>query len=836
MFSEKRVVDKTLKLTQILKDNTRLIDSISKNLIDSSQKRLFVITNGAIIYANQCALRATGYCQKDLSGIDIDTFFATQPAQSIKAYLSKTAGFKRKQDYLQVKVNGKGNEKWFIPAITRFYWKGKPSLLLSLNDLHKETSPKEYNDDLSKLIRHSFKATGQALWYYEPYGLESYVGPEFFDLLGYKQGTYETSVRSWVSVLHHDSAVLFNDIMTKLPQTEKFPVTWEYRAKTSNASLRWFQSSITVTEWDKNGAPVKVVGVQMDIDERKRKEAQTDECVQILNGIINGSRDGFVILNQNGIVNEWNPVIEQISGIRKQQAVGRFIGDLPSLVVDTNDAFQDSLFGFKEIFNPAVLSGGALNDEKTVEVNIKLPNGDRKTIEKKTIAIKTQRGYQIVLFIKDISGTTGTLQKLEKNEERLKIAMAAGKIGVWDIDLVTGETYFSPMAFNALGYLPWEVEPSNALLRELLHPDDLPDFEQNLRSFLISGTSTVFEVRARKKDMSYAWILSKNRILRDNFGKALRITGTISDISHQKQVELDLVQSEELLKKNIRQHELLSEISYTFNTNSPIANKCSKVLELLGQFTNSSRVYIFENFPEKGITSNTFEWCNRGITPQLNNLQEVPLDMVMSWANKSEYFTSNDLANDLPPDLAEIMISQGIESFIIFPIQVSGELFGFIGFDECSYPRVWEKHEISLLKTISNIISFAFERERITSQLKRNEVLYRGLTEKLPQIVFEVTSTGRVSFLNKAGTKFFGISPDTLAKGINLWDLFPIREVYRMKDMLGKITESADFKSLNLNTSLTYNNIKPLNIYFRPIIDEQGEVCFSGLALPVLGE
>lgn len=43
MFSEKRVVDKTLKLTQILKDNTRLIDSISKNLIDSSQKRLFVI-------------------------------------------------------------------------------------------------------------------------------------------------------------------------------------------------------------------------------------------------------------------------------------------------------------------------------------------------------------------------------------------------------------------------------------------------------------------------------------------------------------------------------------------------------------------------------------------------------------------------------------------------------------------------------------------------------------------------------------------------------------------------------------------------------------------------
>lgn len=415
MFSEKRVVDKTLKLTQILKDNTRLIDSISKNLIDSSQKRLFVITNGAIIYANQCALRATGYCQKDLSGIDIDTFFATQPAQSIKAYLSKTAGFKRKQDYLQVKVNGKGNEKWFIPAITRFYWKGKPSLLLSLNDLHKETSPKEYNDDLSKLIRHSFKATGQALWYYEPYGLESYVGPEFFDLLGYKQGTYESSVRSWVSVLHHDSAVLFNDIMTKLPQTEKFPVTWEYRAKTSNASLRWFQSSITVTEWDKNGAPVKVVGVQMDIDERKRKEAQTDECVQILNGIINGSRDGFVILNQNGIVNEWNPVIEQISGIRKQQAVGRFIGDLPSLVVDTNDAFQDSLFGFKEIFNPAVLSGGALNDEKTVEVNIKLPNGDRKTIEKKTIAIKTQRGYQIVLFIKDISGTTGTLQKLEKN-------------------------------------------------------------------------------------------------------------------------------------------------------------------------------------------------------------------------------------------------------------------------------------------------------------------------------------------------------------------------------------------------------------------------------------
>ncbi len=833
MFSEKRVVDKTLKLTQILKDNTRLIDSISKNLIDASSKRLFVITNGTIIYANQSALRYTGYCQKDLNGVDIDSIFTTQPAQSLKNYFSKTAGFKKKQDNLQVKVTGKGNEKWFLPAITRFYWKGKPSLLLSINDLQKETSSKELSDDLTKLIRHSFKATGQALWYYEPYSHESYVGEEFFEILGYNPNIYDPTVKSWFSFLHHDSALQFNDIIAKLPQTEKFPVTWEYRAKASNASLRWFQSSITVTEWDKNGAPIKVVGVQMDIDDRKRKEAQTDECVQILNGIINGSRDGYVILNQNGIVNEWNPVIEQITGIQKKQAVGRFVGDLPSLVVDSSDAFQDSLFGFKEIFNPAVLSGGALNDDRIVAISIKLPNGDRKTIEKKTIAIKTQRGYQIVLLIKDITAATASLQKLEKNEERLKLAMAAGKIGVWDIDLITGENYFSPMAFNALGYLPWEVEPSNELLRALIHPDDLPDFEQNLRSFLISGTSTVIEVRARKKDLSYAWILSKNRIIRDNYGKALRITGTISDITHQKKVELELMQSEELLKKNIRQHELLSEISYIFNTNRSIDIKCNKVLELLGQFTNSSRVYIFENFFEKGITRNTFEWCNKGIASEQNNLQEVPLSMILNWANGKEYITSNDILNELPSDLAEIMISQGIKSFVIFPIQVSGELFGFIGFDECSYQRVWEKHEITLLKTISNIISFAFEREKITSQLKQNEMLYRGLTEKLPQIVFEVSSAGRINFLNKAGIKFFGISHEAIKKGINLWDLFPVREVYRMRDMLGKLTESADFKSVNLNANVTFQNIKPLNIYFRPILDEQGEVSFSGLALPV---
>lgn len=47
------------------------------------------------------------------------------------------------------------------------------------------------------------------------------------------------------------------------------------------------------------------------------------------------------------------------------------------------------------------------------------------------------------------------------------------------------------------------------------------------------------------------------------------------------------------------------------------------ILKIVGLQFNVSRVYIFEDSPDGLFMSNTFEWCNQGISPQIDNLQDM---------------------------------------------------------------------------------------------------------------------------------------------------------------------------------------------------------------------
>jgi PAS domain S-box-containing protein len=834
MASEKNQVDKIAQLSQIIKENSRLIDSLTKSLIDTSPKILLVLLEGNIVYANPKAIRVLGYSLKELSNVDLDELFVSTPTKSIKSQLSKIVNFKRRNQQIEVTLHSKGGSiKWFSPNIARCYWKGKPSLLLSLDESNTVKNPTDIAGRATLLYRSALKVTGQAIWQYDFTTGESYVSEEFFEALGYKGLQNEPTVDTWKGLLNHESLEEFTRHLHAVPQTKKFPLSWEYRANDSSGHTNWFLSTVKVTDWDMNGTPIRALGIHTNITEQKLKDASKDDSVILLKGIISKSKDGIVVFNDKGTVIEWNQPVEALTNIKRAQAVGQHIGEIEFQIARSLPAGTNQLIGAKEIFSSSIFSGKNPFEGKTIETSISLPNGNKKNIEKTIAAIQTHKNILICVTIKDVTEAFGVLRKFEKNEERLKLAMAAGKVGVWDIDLITGERYFSPMAFNVLGYLPWEVEPSNELLKEIIHPDDLEYFENKIRPFLISEPSVGFEIRLRKKDGTYAWILSKNKILRDNFGKALRLTGTITDITTQKNIEMELRQSQGVLEKNIQQQELLAQISYIFNTNQTLYIKNQEVIEMLGAFTHASRVYIFENNNSTLTTCNTHEWCKEGIAPQIGNLQEVPLELIDEWTRGKEFFTSNNLAADLPSPFSNMMIAQGIQSFLIFPIKSIETVYGFIGFDECEYPRVWRKSEIELLKTIANIISFAFERAEILDSYKLNELRYRELSQNLPQILFEVSSEGQVLFINEHGLKFFDLPSNKLAKGLYLNQILPLREILKIRAAAQKFQGSTAPQPISLTVKTLKHRFASLNIIFVQKSNENGRISYSVVAFPL---
>lgn len=129
-------------------------------------------------------------------------------------------------------------------------------------------------------------------------------------------------------------------------------------------------------------------------------------------------------------------------------------------------------------------------------------------------------------------------QTLQYSEERLSLALQFSNEGVWDINLLTQEAYFSPRWFTMLGYEPGDLPGTLETWLELLHPEDRPPAERHWRTCVANGKEFVQEFRLRCKSGQYAHILSRGQaVFSPGQERPRRMVGTHMDLTSRKLVE-----------------------------------------------------------------------------------------------------------------------------------------------------------------------------------------------------------------------------------------------------------------------------------------------------------
>ncbi|MFH0781726.1 MAG: PocR ligand-binding domain-containing protein [Pseudomonadota bacterium] len=147
--------------------------------------------------------------------------------------------------------------------------------------------------------------------------------------------------------------------------------------------------------------------------------------------------------------------------------------------------------------------------------------------------------YQNVQQARFITDLKNAQEKLQESENRLRFALQGANDGLWDANLLTGAVYFSERGYEILGHPPGTMAGAIADWRTLIHPDDFPPIWEHIVAHFKKKTPMLrFEVRLRLENGDWKWALVRGKVVEwDKDGRALRITGTLTDIDNRKKFE-----------------------------------------------------------------------------------------------------------------------------------------------------------------------------------------------------------------------------------------------------------------------------------------------------------
>ena len=127
-------------------------------------------------------------------------------------------------------------------------------------------------------------------------------------------------------------------------------------------------------------------------------------------------------------------------------------------------------------------------------------------------------------------------ERLRQSEERRSIALSAGDMGSWEVDVATGHNEWDEGPYRIFNVDPDRFEPTVDGIEEMMHPDDRE--RNSLASIIASGQSRFqLEFRVVRPSGEVRWCYGAGIVSRDTDGNASRVTGVTVDITERKRAE-----------------------------------------------------------------------------------------------------------------------------------------------------------------------------------------------------------------------------------------------------------------------------------------------------------
>ena len=197
----------------------------------------------------------------------------------------------------------------------------------------------------------------------------------------------------------------------------------------------------------------------------------------------------------------------------------------------------------------------------------------------------------------------------------------------------------------------------------------------------------------------------------------------------------------------------------------------NEVLAILGEATGVDRVYVWNFHPGEDqsqgpglLASQLYEWSPQA-EPQQNSAlcTNRPVSIMPHWMDAFQAGKCvNGLVKDMQGPEKDQLEPQGIVSILCAPILIQGDLWGFVGFDDCSSEYIWTESEENILRAAGTVIGTAIYNRRVDEALRESEDRFRMVADATGEIIWSMNADRVIDYVSDKVTPVLGYKPGEL--------------------------------------------------------------------------
>ncbi|MBC7992911.1 MAG: PAS domain-containing protein, partial [Rhizobacter sp.] len=187
--------------------------------------------------------------------------------------------------------------------------------------------------------------------------------------------------------------------------------------------------------------------------------------------------------------------------------------------------------GIGEAYRASTLKAGVYEHH----YRIVLPNGSVRRVHSHWEVKSSPTGVpdRAIGLLVDDSAAYQLADAFNKANAQLKIAVELGNIAIWRHDLTVNRFFYNDHAYRILGIAPQPQGLALEEVRALIHPDDMPQVLASAELSLHTTEPVDMEARYRRADGSWAYVLTRRMVHRDDNGTPIEFIGVGLDVTGQ---------------------------------------------------------------------------------------------------------------------------------------------------------------------------------------------------------------------------------------------------------------------------------------------------------------